>query len=323
MGDSFHRFGGTLWDRSDWKEMPADSARIVRALGPPPGDDEARRLPDLPLPNPSPPADSGPQPATHFVVEIDAEAPFDSERLRGALEGAALWGLDAGTWRPLAACAPAPRQRIRLAWSLGATPGGRLDEWTAALQSRLQAAADRAQALGARATPAEAPEAAARRTLRLLHWRQRFARSVELRLMATGRPFAAAPIWRTAYSLGMRWGDLDLFHWPGDGPARFHLRSAAEPGYFLPERAAEGERVAGLVFFFELPACPAPADVFDRMALALACFRERLGGHPVAADGRELDAEALETERAALEAITAELERLGIAPGSPAARALF
>ena len=126
------------------------------------------------------------------------------------------------------------------------------------------------------------------------------------------------------HGLGFGWGHLDLIHWPA-APQRglFTLTSAGKPGYFLPERAAEGETVPGLILSFELPSCPAPLATFDAMALALAHFRETLGGRPTDSGNRELDTERLEAERESVAGAVAQLQQAGITPGSREALALF
>jgi cell division protein ZipA len=165
--------------------------------------------------------------------------------------------------------------------------------------------------------PPDAPPSAAQRA--------RLSRSVELRLMADGAPFAARAIWRALMALGLRWGDLDLFHWHDPNTARriFSVHAAGQPGYFLPERAAEGERIAGIVLFFEPPLCPAPEAALERLALTVAHLRETLGGIPLAGDGTPLDSERLDTERARLARQVDALDALGLWPGSAAAARWF
>lgn len=154
--------------------------------------------------------------------------------------------------------------------------------------------------------------------------RRRFARAVELPL-AAHRPFPARDIWRAALSLGFVWGNLDLFHFrdADSGDSLFTLHGLGGSGAFLPERAAEGAAVAGVVLALEVPLSPDPVAVFDRMALALAALRERLGGRPVARDGSELDGQGLDALRAEVEDAVAVLTIAGVRPGSPAARQAF
>jgi ZipA, C-terminal FtsZ-binding domain len=121
--------------------------------------------------------------------------------------------------------------------------------------------------------------------------------ALELKLVARGAPFSAREVWRALHSLGLRWGNLDLFHW-GD-PARFSVSALGLRPDFLPERAIEGEGVAGLCLSFEPDSEPLPLEVLERMALALAFLRETLGGEPCIGE-EALDAERLEWLRVEL-----------------------
>jgi hypothetical protein len=121
--------------------------------------------------------------------------------------------------------------------------------------------------------------------------------AVELRLIAGRTLFPARAVWRALYGLGLHWGTLDLFHW-GE-PPRFSVSALGLREDFSPERAAEGEVLPGLCLTFEPAIEPDPVGVFERMALALAYLRERLGGR-AERDHQELDAALLARIRAQL-----------------------
>jgi FtsZ-interacting cell division protein ZipA len=127
------------------------------------------------------------------------------------------------------------------------------------------------------------------------------------------------------YALGFVWGPMDLFYWydASEQTRLLTISRLGQPGTFLPERAEEGEGIPGLVFSFELPACPAPVTVFERMAIALAHLREPLHGRPVTRDGKELDSDRLQDMRDEVAHAEQELKALGLAPGSPQAKAFF
>jgi hypothetical protein len=217
-------------------------------------------------------------------------------------------------------------ETLALCWDLGRL----LSEGPEAareLGARAAVAVQIASLLGRTATLDEDPESASRRAARLQSLRARFGRSVEMRLAPAGRPFPARAVWRSAYALGLVWGNLDLFHWIAlgawQGSPLFTLSGLGQPGFFLPERAVEGEGVNGIALGFELPRSPAPLEVYDRMGVALAFLRQKLGGHPTTRDGRELDGDRLEDERETLKEMVADMARAGIAPGSPEADRLF
>jgi cell division protein ZipA len=296
-------------------------------------------LPPLRLPPLPPQAEEpGPHPGTQFVVDLLGSDPVNGERAsavlladknRAALDFPRVWGRPSGhdEWVPLHPAHPTGTRfsHLALCWDLTARPGEDAPALARDLGTLVAVAAGLAHSLGQVARARDTPEQAAIRALGLRALRERFGRSVEVRLVPPGRPFAARQVWRAAYALGLRWGDLDLFHWRDapTGRVLFTLSALGQPGYFLPERAAEGQGVAGIALGFELPRCPAPVDVFERMVVALDFLRQRLNGHPVTSDGRELDADCLDEERDALEGIVADMAHAGLAPGSPEAIRFF
>lgn len=317
----------------------AELARRVRlALGPEPLSEAGHLLAPLPVSSPAAALPPGPQPATQFIVDIVGSTPLSGERVAEMLTAARrasvffpqVWatqpaGGGGDVWlRPEKAPPNARFDRLALCWDLTVLLSEGI-ELARDLGARFAQAARLATNLGRTAGSRESIEAAVARAVRLNDLRARFGRSVELRLVPLGRPFPARQVWRAAYALGLRWGELDLFHWyDAAGRQRlFTLSALGEPGYFLPEHAQQGQSVAGIALGFELPCSFAPVAVFDRMALALAYLRHHLNGRATAAAGRELDADALDAERDALEQMVAEMARDGIAPGSPEAVHLF
>ena len=149
-------------------------------------------------------------------------------------------------------------------------------------------------------------------------------RQTQMRLLPVSGSFASKKVWRAVYSLGLVWGNMDLFHWNAStDTSQFRILSAGNPPYFLPERAVEGERVPGLILEYDLPRSSNPLAVFDRMAIALSYLRSVLGGYPIIPSGAELDAERLDEERGALENAIQAMTNAGIAPGSETARRFF
>lgn len=312
--------------------------QVRQALGPEPLEDARHLLPPLALPalslqNRVP---DGPAPHREFVVDLlgagtaeagQARTVLTPER-RAALHFPRVWGRLVGRdrWVSLEeADARTGFDSLALCWELSPLLLGEGAEATRALGRYLADAGAIATLLHRTAAPREEPEKAARRASRLTLLRERFARSVELRLMPSGRLFPARDVWRAAYALGLEWGDLNLLHWrdPASHQRLFTLSAVGLPGYFLPERAAQGEGVNGIALGFELPHCPAPVAVWDRMAVALAYLRQKLGGHPLTREGRELNGDELEAERDLLEQTVAEMADAGIVPGSAEAARMF
>jgi len=343
MSDTFHRLGDEYRTPADWgRQTPPDvRRRIALALGPEPIVDARHLLAPITLPRKPEAAAiaAAPDTATDFVVNLSGQEPvtlFDlwdrlTTDVRVALGFPRLWGRAPGVWQdnagwfPIAAF-PDGGQRgeievgeIALVWPLTGLP----TEGRAAVHELLgfvsEAQAGIATPLGWTVAVRQSPTAAAAQAARWNRIKLRFAHAVELRLAPVGKPLSTREIWRSAYALGLTWGDMDLFHWwdSAGGTRLFTVSSVGQPGYFLPERAAEGERVPGIALGFELPTARAPLETYDRMAIALDYFRQQIGGRPVTALGRELDAEQLEADRGSLEEAVTEMIRAGIPPGSP------
>ncbi|RZK33000.1 MAG: hypothetical protein EOO57_14150, partial [Hymenobacter sp.] len=105
--------------------------------------------------------------------------------------------------------------------------------------------------------------------------------------------FKGRAIWNAMLSLGLHWGDMDLFHWDnpatdaGGGDYLFDVYTTTEPGYFLPERIAANEvSTADLVFAFSIPRSAAPAQVLASMYRAAGYCQQKLGGQLVDAAGQ-------------------------------------
>lgn len=297
MPGGFHRFEGELVSKAEWAQMPDTERRIARALGPEPLEDATHLLPSLQAQTTQ--ASAGPDLERTFTRTLRGSSPLsrtavlfaleDSAR-RERLHGAELWGWRWGEWQALSAVPEV--EYLTLAWPLATVPGSTISELAAAFGRLDIASSELARTLGARLerdeTPAEAAERA--HALRL----RPAPEALELQLVAGRTSFSSRAIWRALYSLGLYWGDLDLFHW-GD-PVLFSVSAIGIRTDFSPERAEEGEGVTGLSLSFEPELSPDPLAVFERMALALAFLRERLGGRPLF-QGREFDGDTLDQVR--------------------------
>ena len=90
-------------------------------------------------------------------------------------------------------------------------------------------------------------------------------------------------VWRTALSLGLSWGHLDLFHWqcPETGRSWFCIHRLEEPAGFLPERVPEGDRVRGIVLLRGEQTHDCAEAVWGRMLLAASAWIAAVGGQPI------------------------------------------
>jgi len=131
--------------------------------------------------------------------------------------------------------------------------------------------------------------------------------------------FEGRDIWDKMRSLGLHWGDMDLFHWEnpdtdaGDDDHLFSVFTSTEPGYFLPEHIARGEvKTTDLVFSFSIPRSSDPQQVLQNMYRAASYCQQKLGGHLVDAHGRPF---RLATELQKCQTITQNLARRKLRPG--------
>jgi cell division protein ZipA len=91
-------------------------------------------------------------------------------------------------------------------------------------------------------------------------------------------------VWDVMMSLGLQWGDGDLFHWTNESGAigddqLFSVSTDNEPGYFLPESIAAGTTaVDTLVFEFEIPRSADSRAALEGVLAAAAYAQQRLGG---------------------------------------------
>jgi cell division protein ZipA len=185
----------------------------------------------------------------------------------------------------------------------------------------------RAKSFGqASVTPNLPAEDAVRRARRLRELKDALNLDFGLVLAAPSRaPFDGMKVWDVMLCLGLRWGDMDLFHWdnPSDlgDESFFRVWTSTPPGYFLPEQIAAGKvRVENLIFGFSVPNCARPREVLESMLRGIGYARERLGGTVVDAEGRPAD---FDYSRTLVAKVADELARLGFPPGSEDARHLF
>ena len=170
------------------------------------------------------------------------------------------------------------------------------------------------------------PDDAASRARSLRDFKSRFDYSPTLVLRTTkGKKYEGRDNWDVMLSLGLTWGDMDVFHWQnssGHGDdAFFSVWTSTPPGYFLPEEIAAGKvRVQDLVFGFSLPRCSQPSQVFESMFRAVQYSQKRLGGTVTDEAGGEMDAEKI---RRKIRSVEQEMESNGFTPGRDSALHLF
>ncbi|MCV9948620.1 cell division protein ZipA C-terminal FtsZ-binding domain-containing protein [Paenibacillus sp. BT-177] len=105
---------------------------------------------------------------------------------------------------------------------------------------------------------------------------------VMLRLVADqDQSYRGADIWDVMLSLGMKWGDMDIFHaqhhGPGGNDELFSVHTGTEPGFFWLSTLAE-DRFADLIFSMDVVRTVQPQTVFEAMWKSAEYARTRLGG---------------------------------------------
>jgi cell division protein ZipA len=170
------------------------------------------------------------------------------------------------------------------------------------------------------------PHEAARRAHRLRGLKARLDYSPAVILRAPrGQKIEGREIWDVMLCLGLKWGDMDIFHWENPGGLGdeyfFSVWTSTPPGYFFPEEVAAGKvGVEDLVFGFSVPRCSKPGQVFESMVRAVEYARKRLGGSITDETGSEA---ALDSIRQKIRSIEHEMKSNGFAPGGDSALRLF
>ena len=104
----------------------------------------------------------------------------------------------------------------------------------------------------------------------------------EIILLRSHKFFKGADAWNALLSVGLKWGDGDLFHWNNDNirygdDQLFSVWTTTGPGYFLPENIKNGQMNPNdLVFGFSIPRSADPKNIFDIMVNVVSYCQKRL-----------------------------------------------
>jgi len=263
---------------------------------------------------------------------------LDPHRVRAAFDAAwcaqygrfTAFGRDAATNRwtfLISADGPSAVTDLKLAWDYCDPLGVDPPATSALFQRRLDATIAVLSSLGQCHLEASKSASEAGRTTTVLNALKRECdRDAAIVLQAPRRrPYDGRRVWDVMLCLGLRWGDMDCFHWANpttDGPdAYFSVHTTTPPGYFLPEALASGRmQPADLAFTFSIPRSVAPGPVFDCMARAVEYCRTRLGGTTLDDAGQPADLVAL---REYVVHVDRQMRRAGFVPGSHRSLRLF
>jgi cell division protein ZipA len=170
----------------------------------------------------------------------------------------------------------------------------------------------------------ESVESALQKAKQVVSIHQEFNRDAIL-VLQSDKPFRGMEMWDALQSVGLTWGDGDLFHWMNENDygddQLFSVWTTTEPGYFLPEDIKEGNmNPENLVFGFSIARCADPENVFDAMVNAAEYCQKRLGGEIL--DGN-MQPFQREQERKNLSEFIKQMEEKGLKPGSDNALQTF
>lgn len=137
--------------------------------------------------------------------------------------------------------------------------------------------------------------------------------------------FEGRQVWDSLTSLGLDWGDMDLFHWNNHSDVGhdsfFDVWTSTPPGYFLPERVrAGGVRFDDLVFGFQIARSADPHAVLSQMVEGARHVQGRLGGSlEDERGGPFVEADA----HARVRFVVERLAQAGLQPGAETTLRLF
>ena len=144
---------------------------------------------------------------------------------------------------------------------------------------------------------------------------------------AEGKEFPGTDIKETAFSKGLEFGEMSIFHKKNNETTgcrhMFSMANLYEPGTFNDIDELDAQTVRGLTLFMHIPCTTSPVTVFDQMAKTARAMSEELEGTMVDHDGKVLTESGLATIRHQIEDMADSMHDWGILPGSETALRLF
>jgi len=144
-------------------------------------------------------------------------------------------------------------------------------------------------------------------------------------VLQSDKQFDGLKTWDALQSIGLIWGDGDLFHWNNNTnfghDQYFSVWTTTEPGYFLPEEIKDKNmNPQNLVFGFSIPRSADPKNVFEAMLRAVEYCQKRLGGKIL--DG-EMNPFNIAKERNKINELIKRMDNKEIKAGSEKALRMF
>jgi cell division protein ZipA len=239
------------------------------------------------------------------------------------------WSLETKHWTYLVSSnAPKSFSKLAIAWSLY-DPGSEdsLPVASTDLERWRSSAEDLTKQLGnPRIRTNRSAQNAAHLSIRIHDVVRTSNREVTVFLAAPpGKQFEGRDVWDVMLCLGLRWGDMDLFHWRNESSIGddyyFSVGTSTPPCYFLPEQIADNQiHVKDLVFSFSIPRSADPEAVFGSMLKAVEYSQRRLGGELRDAKGLPLAPERFRRE---IRAVVDQMDASGFSPGENSTLRVF
>ena len=147
----------------------------------------------------------------------------------------------------------------------------------------------------------------------------------EVIVLESDSVFNGLDAWDVLRSIGLQWGDEDLFHWYNHydygSDVFFSVSTTTKPNYFLPESVKAREmNPHDLVFSFSIPRSADPEHVFDVMTEAVKYAQKRLGGTIVDNFGKPFNEVY---EKNWIMTLVSDMKAKGVVTGSEDALILF
>lgn len=144
-------------------------------------------------------------------------------------------------------------------------------------------------------------------------------------VLQADKQFNGLDMWDALQSVGLKWGDGDLFHWGNDEDyghdQHFSVWTTTEPGYFLPEEVKDGNmNPQNLIFGFSIPRSADPKNVYEIMINTVKYCQKRLGGQVF---DRNMKPFNEEKEKEELLGFLKRMEQKGLIAGSDKALRMF
>lgn len=145
-------------------------------------------------------------------------------------------------------------------------------------------------------------------------------------ILQSKKRFKGIEIWDVLQSVGLEWGDMDLFHWNNyesdyGHDHHFSVWTSTNPGYFFPEEIKNGNfNPENLVFGFSVPRSADPVNVQKVMIEAIEYCQKRLGGEILDKNGNPFDKEQ---EMVHMIEFVDKMKQKGLIPDSENALMMF